>query len=135
MVARLIRLLAIAICLLLAASFAMFGLDQARSASQNSVSEISGKTPYGAPHSVSGPHHAWPRQAIDDGASALESPFTSVGVQSSNQWGEHVALLVLGLLLYGAGLGFFARWVGSGPRLRRGRHRDDPAPPGQAFAA
>jgi hypothetical protein len=135
MVARVIRLVAIAICLLMAASFAMFALDQARSVSQTSVSEITGKTLYGAPHKAPIVHHAWLRQTIDDGASALESPFTSLGVHSSNQWVEQGALVTLGLLLYGAGLGFFARWVDSGLALGRGRRRGGPTPPGQAFAA
>jgi hypothetical protein len=134
MAARLIRLISLALCLLVTASFAMFALDQARSASQTSVSEISGKVPYGAPHGGANVHHAWLRRTIDDGASALETPFTSLGVHSSNQWGEQGALLVLALLLYGAGLGFFARWVDSGVKLGRGGH-GDPQPPTQAFAA
>jgi hypothetical protein len=133
MIARVIRLSAIAICLVMAASFAMFALDQARSVSQNSVSEITGKTLYGAPRKAPVVHHAWLRQTIDDGASALETPFTSLGVHSSNQWGEQGALVALGLLLYGAGLGFFARWVDSGLALGRGR-RGGPRPPDQAFA-
>ena len=135
MAARLVRLLSLALCLVVAGSFAMFALDQARSASQTSVSEISGKVPYGTPHGTAAVHHAWLRQVIDDGASALESPFTSIGVHSSNQWGEHGALLVLALLLYGGGLGFFARWVDNGVSMGRRRDRGDPQPPTQAFAA
>jgi len=133
MFARVIRWISVALCLLVATSFALFALDQMRSASQSSQAEIAGKTA----SSSTASHHTALRKAIDDGASALESPFTSAGVHVSNAWGDHGALLGLSLLLYGVGLGFFARWVGSGVNAGRGRRRgrDDPEPTESAFAA
>jgi hypothetical protein len=131
MLARAIRWISVAICLLLATSFALFALDQMRSASQSSQAGIAGKTTSGSSTSA---HHAAVRTAIDDAALAVETPFTSLGVHASNTWGEHGALFALSLLLYGGLLGFFARWVESGVSVRRRRGRGDPGPPSRAFA-
>jgi len=133
MLARAIRWGSVALCLLVATSFSLFAVDQIRSASQSSQDEIAGKA---APSSTAS-HHSGVRKAIDDAASAVESPFTGAGLHVSNEWGDHGALLVLSLLLYGAGLGFFARWIDNGVTGRRGRRRGrgDPSPPGSAFAA
>jgi hypothetical protein len=43
-------------------------------------------------------------------ARKLTSPFASV-VVSDDAWVEHGIPLVLALLVYGAGLGFLARWA------------------------
>jgi hypothetical protein len=134
MPARVIRSIAVLSCLVLTVSFALFALDQARSASQTSVREIAGKTQYGPPAAASDAHHTWVRRTIDSGATALDTPFTSLGLQSSDHWADRGALFALGLLVYGAGLGFLARWVGSGPVKRRPGHGDS-KPPGQVFAA
>ncbi len=91
---------------LLLASFAMFVHDQAAAGSQHQSSELVGATTTAVPQTV---HHSGVRRFIDDAASDLISPFRSV-VQSSNRWITHGVPTLLGLLVYGLGLGFLARY-------------------------
>jgi hypothetical protein len=117
----LIRTLAIASSLLMILSFSLFALDQARSASRESVNGVSGiTTPDQAGQSGSRPstHHTTVRRAIDDSSDVLVAPFRELGVRSSNAWTEHGLLLLAGLLVYGCGLGFLARWSAARPRQR-----------------
>ncbi len=90
-------------------SFAMFARDQLAGASAHQVAEITPANPVssGAPRPV---RHAQPRRFIDGAASTLTSPFSSI-VQSDNPWVEHALPAVLALLVYGAGIGFTARFT------------------------
>jgi hypothetical protein len=91
---------------LLLASFVMFVHDQAAAGSKHQQSELVGGANPAPPASI---HHSQPRRFIDGAARALTSPFRSI-VHSTNPWAVHGVPIVLGLLAYGLGLGFLARY-------------------------
>lgn len=103
---RLLVWAAFVCCALVLASFAMFVHDAAAAGSQHQQSELVGATTGAVPTTV---HHSQPRRFIDGAASELTSPFRSL-VHSSNAWVTHGVPTVFGLLLYGVGLGFLARF-------------------------
>lgn len=87
-------------------SFVLFAHDQAAAGSRHQQSELVGGTAPTAPATVK---HSQPRRFIDAAARALTSPFRSL-VHSSNPWATHGVPALLGLLVYGLGLGFLARF-------------------------
>jgi hypothetical protein len=97
-------------CALVIASFALFAVDQLSGASKHQVAEIASGAPTSPGVTQSSSHHSGVRQVIDTTANALTSPFRSL-VHMSNQWSEHIFVLVCGLTLYGLGLGYLARYV------------------------
>jgi hypothetical protein len=106
------RLLVLVACVCSAfvlVSFAMFARDQLAGASAHQVAEINTSDPI--PSGTSKPvHHAQPRRFIDGAASTLTSPFSSI-VQSDNPWVKHALPTVFALLIYGAGIGYVARFT------------------------
>jgi len=94
-------------CLFLVASFVYFAADQAGGASKTAVAEINSPNPTLSPASK---HHGQPRRFIDDVASTLTSPFRSI-LSGGSQWARELFLTICGLLLYGFGLGFLARYA------------------------
>lgn len=104
---RALRMVSVACCALVLISFAMFGYDQLANASQHQQTEIAtGVTPApGAPSHRRGQ----PGRFIDEAASELTAPFRML-VASANQWVQHGLETVLALAVYGAGLGFLARY-------------------------
>ncbi len=106
---RLLVCTALVCCALVAASFAMFARDQVAGASKHQQNEIIA----GAP-TTTGPvpvHRATgqPRRFIDAAAGDLTAPFKSL-VQSDSQWVLRGVPTILGLLVYGVGLGYLARF-------------------------
>lgn len=113
LIARVLRLVSIAICLIAIAWFASFALDQTSSASNHQQAEVNAAGPPGLstettrsskPGKESGFH-----EALDKVSSALTSPFSGVTSNSTSQWTIHVVDTLLMLLVYGLGLGFLAR--------------------------
>jgi hypothetical protein len=107
---RLLVATSVACCALVLASFALFARDQMAGASKHQQNELAS----GAPITSSAPvavHHAQhqPRRFIDGAASTLTSPFRSI-VNSDSQWVLHAVPTAFALLLYGAGLGYLARF-------------------------
>jgi hypothetical protein len=101
-------LIAFACCALVVASFVMFARDQVAGASIHQQNEITtGRTPGPTPVSVKPKQQ--PRRLIDEAARTLTSPFRSI-VQSDSQWIVHGVPTIVALLVYGAGLGFLARY-------------------------
>jgi hypothetical protein len=90
-------------------SFGMFARDQLAGASANQQNAIVANTPTNPAVAPTGTHHGQPRRFIDGAAKALTSPFSSI-VQSSDQWVSHGVPTFFGLLVYGFGLGFLARY-------------------------
>jgi len=128
-VARAIRAAALALSALMILSFALFAVDQASTASrasQNGVAGITSADQSGqyapAPRRESGIRHD-----IDSANDAVLSPFQALGAHSSNAWADRGLRTLLGLLVYGLGLGFLARWTAAAP----GR----PRPSGRTRAA
>jgi hypothetical protein len=103
---RLLVLAALSCSGLLLASFVMFVHDQAASGSLHQQSELVGSTTAAVPAPV---HHSQPRRFIDGAANELISPFKGF-IHSSNSWATRGVPIVIGLLVYGLGLGFLARY-------------------------
>ena len=101
-------------CALIIASFAFFAVDQMSGASQQQAAETAG-TPI--PANSASPHKKQPRRFIDGAARTLTYPFHSL-VHSGSQWADHLFLLVVGLGVYGVGLGYLRRYA-SGMPLRQ----------------
>ncbi len=115
---RSLRLAAFVCCGLVVVSFAMFARDQMASASAHQQSELVA----GASATAAAPalthRHSQPRRFIDGAAKTLTSPFTSI-VQSNDVWVQRGMPAIFGLLAYGVGLGFLARYSrGSSGHLR-----------------
>jgi hypothetical protein len=89
------------------ASFAFFAADQASGASKNQVAEVAGSA---TPSSSSAAHHGAIQRFVDGAAKDLTYPFHSL-LDSSSQWENELLLLILGLAVYGVGLGFLARYT------------------------
>jgi hypothetical protein len=107
---RVLALTAYVCCGLVIASFALFARDQLAGASKNQQTEINtGGAQAGSSGTPTVHHHAQPRRFIDGAASALTSPFRSL-VHSDSAWVTHGVSTFLALLVYGAGLGFLARY-------------------------
>jgi hypothetical protein len=105
--AGLMRLASIIICLIVVASFAIFVVNQASSASTHQQEEVSGKvTTQKTPAHESSVH-----KAIDEASNELTSPFSSISSGWSSQWAIRGANLLFALIVYGFGLGFLARAV------------------------
>jgi hypothetical protein len=106
---RLLRFASIAVCLILAASFLVFAVNQTSSASGHQR-EVLGETvtPENAPAK---PHENSIHKGLDEASEALTSPFSSIVPASQSEWGNRAVRLILGLLLYGFGLGYLARLV------------------------
>jgi hypothetical protein len=97
-------------CVLVLISFGLFARDQMAVGSQHQQTAELPNAAALANTSPRVPHQrAQPRRFIDGAASALTSPFRSI-VQSNNDWVDHGVPTVLALLVYGAGLGYLARF-------------------------
>jgi hypothetical protein len=106
MVHRFLVTISFVCCALIVASFAFFAADEASGASTQQVAEISTPAPTAPSKQV---HHGAFRRFVDSAASDLTYPFHSLA-QTSSQWGNQLLLLVLGLAVYGVGLGYLARY-------------------------
>jgi hypothetical protein len=105
--ARLLRVVSIVICLIAAAYFLSFAVDQTGSASTHQTIEIN--TPAGVPITVTKNKEGSLHEAIDKVFSTLSSPFSGLTSSWSNQWMIHLVNTLLVLLIYGFGLAFLAR--------------------------
>lgn len=109
MLHRALHFLSLFCCLTIAASFVLFAHDQVAGATRHQTELIGSRTPVAvktsARRSVS-----QPRRFIDGVDKNLVSPFTSI-VHSSNPWVQQGVPASLALVIYGFGLGFFARYA------------------------
>ena len=113
MVHRVLATLSLVCCALIIASFAFFAVDQMSGASQQQAAVTAG-TPIA--NKPSNPDKKQPRRFIDGAARTLTYPFHSV-IHSGSQWADRLFLLVVGLAIYGVGLGYVRRYA-SGMPLR-----------------
>jgi hypothetical protein len=114
MVNRALGTLSFVACALIIASFAFFAVDQLSGASQQQAAVTAG-TPI--PGHKSDPDRKQPRRFVDSAARSLTSPFNSL-LRSGSKWADQLFLLVIGLTVYGVGLGYLRRYT-SGLPLRR----------------
>ncbi|MHB8658783.1 MAG: hypothetical protein ACYC91_12665 [Solirubrobacteraceae bacterium] len=105
-IARVLVLASVSCCLLISVSFLLFARDQLAGASAQQQSELAAAALAASPTTH---QKAQPRRFIDGATSALNSPFDSL-VNSSSLWVRHILPTLIGLLVYGAGLGYLARY-------------------------
>jgi hypothetical protein len=106
---RALVLTSLACCAILLASFALFAHDQAAGASARQQNELaSGATVAPSAPATSQPT-GQPRRFIQGAAGNLLRPFRSI-VKSSSPWVDNGLPTLFGLIVYGVGLGFLARF-------------------------
>lgn len=118
LIASLLRLLSVVICLIVAASFLIFVVEQTSSASTHQQEELGvHTTPANAPTNTGTPapppakHESALHKKIDEASNELTSPFSGITSGSSSQWLIRGVNLLLTLLLYGFVLSFLARAI------------------------
>ncbi|HEV2060881.1 MAG TPA: hypothetical protein VGR11_16140 [Solirubrobacteraceae bacterium] len=114
MLERPLRYLAIALSLIIAIGFTLFALEDIDRASQNSAQRVSGyaaTNPSPAGERTRERRHGQPREIIDDVNDVLLAPFAGVTANDSSGWARRGVPALLGLLVYGLGLGYLARFM------------------------
>jgi hypothetical protein len=95
-------------CLIVIASFVIFAVNQASSASTHQQNEVSGTTTP-TPSASSTSHEGSAHKVIDEVANELTSPFSGITTGSTSQWVVRGVGTLMALLVYGLGLGYLAR--------------------------
>jgi hypothetical protein len=110
---RLLRLASFVMCAIVIASFAVFAVDQTKSASNQQQEAINNGTTGSRGEGASKAHsrESGLHKAIDDASSRLTSPFSGLLSGSSSEWAIRATNLLLALAVYGFGLGFLARYL------------------------
>jgi hypothetical protein len=114
----LIRFAAIAISLVIFAGFAWFAIDETDKGSKAQQAKLERElgsssdpiAPTAHQEAVREGHHGALREGIDDVNDVLLTPFVDL-IDSDNSWVNHGIPALLGLLLYGVGLGFLANMM------------------------
>jgi hypothetical protein len=110
-IVRLLRLASLVICAIVIASFAIFALNQTKTASKQQTEELTNGP---AVHrnsdggSSATAHESSVHKDIDDAAREFTSPFAGI-VSSNSEWLTRGVKLFFALLVYGVGVGFLAR--------------------------
>jgi predicted PurR-regulated permease PerM len=110
MIARVLRIASVAICLIAAAWFLTFAVNQTSSASSNQTTEINaspGSSALSAKTSEAA-HEGAVHKKLNEVFSKLSSPFSGL-TSNSSEWTIHLVDTLLVLLVYGFGLAFVAR--------------------------
>ena len=114
-IVRLLRLASFIACAIVIASFAIFVVDQTKTASAHQTAEVtsgpevpaSGKPAGSGSSNKPGAVH----KAIDEASDELTSPFAGLVSGSSSEWLVRGVKLLLALAVYGFGVGYLARVV------------------------
>ena len=112
-IVRLLRIASFIICAIVIASFAIFVVDQTKTASAHQTAEVSSgpATPSNPGGSGSSNKPGAVHKAIDEASNELTSPFAGLVSGSSSEWLVRGVKLLLALVVYGFGLGYLARVV------------------------
>lgn len=128
MLERPLRHLAIALSLIIAIAFTLFALEDIGRASAKAEQRITGyaaTNPSPAGERERERRHGQPREMIDDVNDVLLSPFAAITANEGSRWARRGVPALLGLLAYGFGLGYVARFAmargGARRRSLRGR--------------
>ena len=110
---RSLRVVAIVLSAVVALGFILFVLENADRASDRTVDEITYQRvdPPPAGERVREQRHSKLREAIDDANDILLKPFAGISDSASSRWVQRGVPALLGLLVYGFGLGFLARFA------------------------
>ena len=114
MVERLLRTVAIAVSLILVASFALFAVDELNGATQRNEAKLSQDLEANPPPAVERQRekdHGAVRETIDDANDVIVSPFTGLTSSSGNRWVQRGVPALVALVVFGFGLGFLARFA------------------------
>ncbi len=122
MLERPLRYLAIALSVIIAVAFSLYALEDIGRASERSEQRIAGYTatnPSPAGERERERRHGQPREIVDDVNDVLLSPFAGISANAGSGWTRRGVPALLGLLVYGFGLGYAARFMtarGGSPR-------------------
>jgi cobalamin biosynthesis Mg chelatase CobN len=120
-VARALRVISAAICLIVIASFVIFAVEQTEGASNHQQAILNGTASVGGSQHSQGSgsggsstartdqNEGTVHKAIDNAASKLTSPFSGVTSGANSVWLQRIVSLLLALIVYGFGLGYLAR--------------------------
>jgi hypothetical protein len=116
MIVRSLRFASLVACVIVIASFAIFVVEESKSASSRQTQEITGGPSASAPTHRHGSASASSSEssvhkAIDEASEEVTSPFASLVSGSSNEWVIRGVKLLLSLAVYGFGIGFLARVI------------------------
>ena len=115
MIERFLRYLAITLSLFVAIGFLLFALEDIGRASTSAENRVQDRYTATAPTPAGERErerrHSQVREAIDDVNDVLLSPFAGITANSTSRWARRGVPAVLGLLVYGFGLGYLARWM------------------------
>jgi hypothetical protein len=129
MVSTTLRTFAILASLVLLSSFTLFAIDQAGGASNQAQLEVNGSGNQALGPAIHGAGaKTGARGTIDSAARDLVSPFDSLAPGKTDSWGSRSFDLIVGLMIYGFGLGALARAAGLARRPRLADHGDQPLP-------
>ena len=113
-IGRLIRIVAVAACLIVTAGFLTFATDEANKGSKQQQERIQQAMDEPAPTAgverAREKEHGKPREFIDDANDVLLKPFTGL-VVSKDVWVSRLVPTVLALLAYGLGLTLLANFL------------------------
>jgi hypothetical protein len=120
---RSLRWLAITLSLFIVAGFTLYALEDIGRASEKSEQRITGgftaTSPSPAGERERERRHSQARELIDDVNDVLLSPFAGVSENAESGWTRRGVPALIGLALYGFGLGYVARFMtarGGSPR-------------------
>jgi hypothetical protein len=105
-----LRFFAVFACAIVLLAFAMFVSDQSSSASHEQQNAIVEGNPTAVAPAVAPAKPGGLKAKIDRVDNVLIGPFKGVAT-SSSAWVDHGIPALLALLLYGAGLGYLARYL------------------------
>ena len=98
-------------------SFALFALDETRTAANASAAAVAGleatrtANPTAREERARERAHTRVREIVDDADDVLVAPFAPVTANASSSWVARGVPTLLALLVYGFGLGFLARYA------------------------
>jgi hypothetical protein len=127
---RPLRYLAITLSLIIATGFMLFALEDINRGSKSSQDRIAGYTatsPSPAGERERERRHSQVHEMIDDVNDELLSPFAGISENATSRWARRGVPALLGLLVYGFGLGYLARFMTARGGSRRHDLRRRPA--------
>ena len=117
MLERALRTAAILASLVVVAGWGLFAVDEARSASNQTQTEIAGREaarsadPLPDEERARERAHSGAREAVDDVNDVLLSPFATVAGDAESRWLRRTVPAAIALVLYGFGLAVLARFA------------------------